>query len=367
MRKFLIFLLTAAAVSSLLTGCDNLLTEPPGQLYFPDYSEQQKLVGGNGGLMDFESILVQLGDRAILPLSLRNSGEGPLKITNLSITTMSVPSSNPADAAEPFSFVDGTFPALPLVIPAGMTVNDIFVEFAPETAGDFSGKLFIQTEGVSYYIDMIGTGLWQLTLNGSADGVLTILADDPADNVVIDGVLETGTATSSDGVFNILCEPAFLRQFEQWQASGASLAADMDFDNAKAVKTTVTLNTHAELEASILNPFVFVPDDYPDLQNAITYCAAHLNDATPATRKIAVIVRAGSHSVGNAAFTADVPVYGGYDSSWSSRAYKTVADRTNSTYKTTLNVSGTITLSGSGITLYSKVLQSTNPEPPTRR
>lgn len=345
MKKNILFGIVIIAALMVL-GCTDIVPQPPGLIEFTDFVEQDKLIGGNAGLMDFNTKVVKLYDRDILPLNIKNSGKGPLVIKNIQFLQLTVPETNPVDAYDAFKFVEGTFPALPLKIPSGGTVNDIFIEFDPETAGDFSGKIFIETEDNSYYIDMIGVGLWELTLVGDPDGKMYILSE--GKTLVSEFAGDLIKETSSTGIFNILCEPDFLRQFEKWVPAAMTTMADLEFNNEKSMKTVVTLKTHAMVGTSILDPYVYVetapsadPDDFSDLQAAINYCNSIAG-------KIAVVVAAGTYSVSDITFLTDIPVYGGYKTSWTApRNYKTLADRSNPTYRTILNVSGTINLSGS--------------------
>lgn len=353
MKRKLIFAAAVILVFLCLAGCEQLPWST-GTLEFPDYTDQTKLVGGNAGLMDFGGKLVPpLGERAVLPLNIKNSGSGSLLITNIHILQGSVPDDNPPDAVDAFSFIDGTFPSLPLLIPAGGTVNDIFIEFTPETAGDYSGKMYIETDTETTYIDLAARGLWQLKIDGDEDGVLYILGDDDADNIVIDGSSESGTASASDGVFTILCEPEFMREHQKWDPNAADIdfptvITDLEFDNRNALKTTVILKSHAAILADIENPYVQV-DPGDDIQAAINACAADLNNLP-----IAVALSAGTHNVsGNLTINSGVPIYGGYSSSWTfPRVYKTYDDRDPAetpNYATILNINGTINITGSTV------------------
>jgi len=339
-KELIIIMAVSAMLLTTLGGCE--IFNPPvlsGQIEFVDYKDQEgKIIAGNEGLMAFGEKLVEMGDRAILPLAIKNTGEGPLLITNMHVK------------ADVFGFVEESFPDLPLSIPSGKTVNDIFLEFAPVAAGEFTGKVFIDTELGSYYLDMSGTGLWQLTLTGNDDGKIIL-------PIEVDGVAETKTITTSTGIFYLSCETELLREFGTWREAGAPnpVALAPIFDNAKAKKTEVELRYHTHLTVDIENPYIYVPNDFANIQTAIDTCAA---DNT----KFAVVVAAGTHNftgdiiMKNGVFDSGsgnevvrVPLYGGYDAGWSARSYKTAAERAVGTYETIINITGSISASGSAL------------------
>ncbi|MBI9108052.1 MAG: hypothetical protein JEZ04_14990 [Spirochaetales bacterium] len=347
-KRLLITAAVTAVILFTLTGCE--IFNPPlvsGQIEFVDYKEQQKIIAGNEGTMAFGEKLVGLGDRDVLPLAIKNTGEGPLVITNMYVKTIK---SEP-DEADIFSIIDGTFPDLPLSIPSGKTVNDIFLEFAPVTAGEFSGKVFIDTETDTYNLDLSGTGLWRLTLIGDPDGTITLPIE--VDNG------ESLDITSSTGIFYLACETGFLREFNSWEVVSPVVADPLDppanvmvFDNIKAKKTELVIKAHTSLTVDILNPYVLVPNDAADIQTAINNCAA---DNT----KIAVVVRAGTYNVTGditmktglvgAASNIGIPVYGGYNAAWSVRSYKTPANRLDAAYQTVINITGSVNASGAAL------------------
>jgi hypothetical protein len=334
----------------ILGGCEIFV--PPtlsGQIEFVDYKEQVKVIAGNEGTMEFGEKLVGFVDRTVLPLAIKNVGEGPLLITNMHVYTIETDISE----ADVFSFIDGTFPDLPLSIPIGKTVSGIFLEFDPDTAGEFDGKVFVDTNNGSYNLNLSGTGLWQLTLIGHLKGTITLPIE------VNNG--ETKTITSSTGIFNLACETIPLSEFVSWVDSGPAVPPP-EFDNIKANKTDVVLKTHTTLTVDIRNPYVFVQkaaigaiDEFNDFQSAINYCAA-------TNTKSAVVVSAGTYDVagditmktgvydaGSGDEVIGIPIYGGYDTLWSARSYKTPANRLAPAYKTVINIDGSIIASGSGL------------------
>ena len=347
-----IIILIAAAVFTVLSGCE-VFSPPvvPGVIDFPDYTAETKILGGKGGTMAFGEKLVGIGERAILPLAVSNTGEGDLVVTGIHTRTDKTASSDP----DVFRIVDGTYPDFPLVIPPGKTVNDIFIEFDPVTAGDITGKVFIDTESGSHYLDLTGTGLWRLRLSVPAAG------DDSKGTIVLPIEVkkgETKDITSSTGIFQLSCETDFLNEFVEWVVSSTfDPAADPPvFDNVEAKKTSVVINTHTEITVDILSPYVRVtlgdtsPADYFDnFTDAINYCVT--NHVDGGGTKIAVIASAGTYTVGgDIVMAANVPVYGGYRANWSDRAYKTAASRaTDAAHRTVINIGGSVLFSGSSL------------------
>jgi len=159
---------------------------------------------------------------------------------------------------------------------------------------------------------------------------------------------ETKEFASDTGIFNLKSTPDFLYEFVKWTVDGTPDVAPV-FDNENAEETTVTLNSHTKIHATINNPFVRVPDDQADINTAIYDCKYNTNGGP---QEIAVIISEGTYYVtGDITLLAGVPVYGGYQTNWPARNYKTPADRTNTTYATIINFTGnTSTIkSGSGI------------------
>lgn len=348
--KIKVFTIISIIIAALTVCCCEMFVaeDSGGVIEFSDFAEQEKEIGGNAGLLDFGTKTVELGARDILPLTIKNSGEGTLVITNIHILQTSAPDGS-TDAA--FTVVDGTYPALPLSIPAGKTVSDIFFEFAPDTAGDFRAELFVETEDDSYYVDLAGVGLWQLTLNGNDVSKLYILGDDGSPDVSVDGAAaDPAIATSSDGLFTVLCELEFLQELYGW----VNADGNAEIENPAAMKTTMVLSNHATVSADVRSPYIRVPDTDDDTDTDGDVYYDNLNNAIAAcdgVNYIAVVICAGEYTIDyDVSLSEGVPVYGGYKSDWTEpRLYKTVSDRTTSAHQTVLNVSDTILISGSAL------------------
>ncbi|NOY07576.1 MAG: right-handed parallel beta-helix repeat-containing protein [Spirochaetes bacterium] len=318
------FLLSLLGCKQLGIGVEKV---EPGSISFIDFVSAVKIRGGNEGVIDFGGKEIGIGGKDVKTLKIKNSGTGDLVINDMFFK------------GGTFNFVEGTNPDFPVVIPAGKTIDNIYLEFNPKTSGEQTGQFFIVTGTVTHNFDLVGTGLWVLTLSVPATG------DDSNNEIVSPGTViagETKEFTSDTGIFQLKSNPGFLYEFVEWTVDGTPDVAPV-FDNVNAEETTVVLKSHASMHATINNPFVRVPDDETNINTAISTA----NGAGQS-----VVIRAGTYNVNyDINLLAGVHVYGGYNTVWSSRNYKLPADRTDSTYATIINFTDTTSTikSGSGI------------------
>ncbi|MBN2658859.1 MAG: right-handed parallel beta-helix repeat-containing protein [Spirochaetales bacterium] len=312
----IISILIGSAVILFTGGCDSISTgSAGGEIQYVDFTGFEKIYNNQEGILDFGGKPVGTGDRAIQALKIKNIGAGDLIINNISLVGAA------------FSFVDGKGPGLPLLIPEGKTINDIFIEFSPDSGGDYEGKLFVEREGDTDCFDLTGQGLWLLTLTvaGSGDdsyGAIRSPVNVTAGNSV--------TIALPDAA-RLSCEINDFFDLSQWSVLSNSGEAPV-FENQSAKDTEVILKSHTEITLDILQSFVIVPDNTASIQSAIDTCSADSN-------LLGVIVRTGTYNQ-NFTMKAGAPLYGGYASSGSARDYK---NRT--LYQTIVN--GSIGASGS--------------------
>lgn len=318
------FLLSLFGCKELGIGVEKV---KPGNISFIDFLSAAKIRGGNEGVIDFGGKKIGIGEKDVQTLKIKNSGAGDLVINNMFFK------------GAPFSFVEGTNPDFPLTIPAGKTIDNIYLEFNPKTSGSKTGQFFIDTGNAVHNFDLVGIGLWVLTISVTASGADSNCTIESPGTV---NPSETIDFTSDTGVFNLKCVPDFMNEFVQWTIDGSPDVAPV-FDNVDAKETTVVLYSHTSMHATILSPFVLVSSG-GDINAAIS--TAYTNGTGQS-----VAVSAGTYNVtGDITLLAGVPVYGGYNTAWSARSYKTPADRTNSTYATIINFDATHSIkSGSGI------------------
>ncbi|RKX84406.1 MAG: hypothetical protein DRP57_05965 [Spirochaetes bacterium] len=307
------FLLSLFGCKELGIGVEKAET---GTISFIDFVNAVKIRGGNEGLIDFGGKKIGIGEKDVQTLKIKNSGTGDLVIKNMFFK------------GDDFSFVDGTNPDFPVIIPAGKTINNIYLEFNPKTSGSKTGQFFIDTGTAIHNFDLAGIGLWVLTLSVPVAGA------DSNNTIESPGTVnpgETKEFTSDTGVFTLKSVPDFLNEFVQWTVDSASTAPE--FGNVNAKETTVVLESHTAMHATINSPFVKVPDDQANINTAIS---------TASGAGQSVVISAGTHNVNyDINLLPGVPVYGGYDTGWVARSYKTPSDRTNATYATIINFTDT--------------------------
>ena len=312
-----------------LAGCE--VFNPGGQIVFDDFTETSRISGLTGAI-DFGEKPVGTGAKAVESLKISNSGSSPLIITNVDVV------------GSCFQFVDGIKPDLPIEIPSGKTINDIFIEFLPDAAGSFEGMLFIETGSEAYYFSLIGTGLWQLTvtLDSGDDGLVTLPGIvNPGQSVVFE---------SSTGEFELACELDFMREFVEWVVVSTHTAdneplfgGDADDPALKAgyLKTDLIIRSHTEINPDISNPYVTVSSG-GNIQAAINTAAAGTQTA--------VAVSVGTYTLaGDLDMAEGISLKGGYNAGFTARAYKTPADRSNATYRTVINIGGSISAASEAI------------------
>lgn len=326
-KKYLLVILVMLILP--FCGCEMLGLTEDGLLSFDDFTELDtgRLVSGITGTISFNETLVDPVERSIESLTMTNSGSGEMKIINAEVL------------GEGFGFIDGKKPDLPIKIPAGKTINDIFVEFIPRSAGLYEGMLQLETETKIYYFALEGTGVWQLTITldaGDACKVTSPVAVDPG---------ETKTITTSTGELELTCELDFMREFVQWDTTSIHTAeneplfgGDEDDPSLKVdyTKTTVVIREHTTLNPDVLSPYYLVPDDYVSIQAAITACTV------PTQKAVAVSNAYDAANDSTITMKAGISLKGGYNTTFTSRLYKTTGDRENAAYATTISLTGSI-------------------------
>ncbi|GEM_PF-3076616 len=330
---YLLTVVMGAVLSLSLSGCKELSIGiekvEQGNIVFVDFINATKIRGGNEGLIDFGGKTIGMGEKDVQILRIKNSGAGNLAINNMFFR------------GEMFNFVEGINPDFPITIPPGKTI-DIYLEFNPQKGGEEKGQFFIDTGSAIHDFDLVGIGLWVLTIsipNTGADSNCTI----ESPGTINPG--ETKVFTSETGVFTLKCVPDMLYEFVQWTIDGTPDASPV-FENVNAKETTVVLYSHTSIHATINSPFVRVPDDEANINTAIS---------TASSAGQSVVIRAGTYDVNyDINLLPGVPVYGGYNTTgtpWTERNYKTAADRTDSTYATIINFTDTTSniKSGAGI------------------
>ena len=345
-----------------LFGCEIPIQTNDGKLIFDGYITDGKPLNGYSGTINFGTALAEPVEKCVKSLKMTNSGTDELTITNVSIV------------GDAFSFLNNRKPDLPLRIPAGKTVDELYMEFYPESAGGKEGMLQIDTDSGLYYFELYGTGLWQLTITLDAGDECTVslpVEVEPGNS---------GFAVTSGGSLELSCVLANMQEFDEWEVVSAHtidnepLFGGDEEDPALTVgyaKTTVKIRSHTEINPVVYDPYLRVngvddigaaPPTYASIQAAIDDCAP---EADPPTNTVVVTPGYVAGTDSAIELKSGVSLKGGYNSDYSSRAYKTTADRANSTYATEISITGTIDASylGSDTVIEGFTINKTGTDP----
>jgi hypothetical protein len=295
----------------VLSSCGLPLIQIQDGLNFPDFSDQARSpIGVVQGTLSFAD--TKVGEALIQPVRLQNTGLGSLQITNAIVV------------GEHFDFAERRMPDLPISLEPGQETI-IFVAFMPTSNGNQRGRLVVSSPLRDHFVELVGNGMWQLTLslnnpaNGSILAPFAINAEAP----------ESQTLLTVTGIVELVAEPKLLGKFANWEVIG-SPQAPPEFADILSANTTVILKDHTSIEAKFLNPWVYFPADNTSLAGAVT--AVTLDDT-----KQGVVVAPGTHVIGeNVTVPGGVSIVGGYNTVYSERSYQTVANRADPLFSAVL-------------------------------
>lgn len=308
----------ALAVMLVAAACQAPVWENFGLLEFPGLEAYRGPLGGRLGEVAFGDILVGEGDS--YTLSMRNASSKPLTIDRIAFDSPH------------YDFYNHVSPAFPITLAAGETSDLLTVGFYPTDNGDLDGRVMFEVADRVVSVGLTGRGVWQLTLSIHPDTLDEGFdAGQITSPVTVTPASGAVTFLSADGVVKLTALANIMSKFNAWEVLGTpKVEPDFADDNLKAEDTIVTLNAHTAIQASFYNPYVYFPvagatplgaTAYDSLQAAIDACV-------PSPTLEAVIIKRGSHTVGTGVTLPEgVSIFGGYSADYTTRAYKTPAER----------------------------------------
>ncbi len=259
-------------LSLLLHGCEIFAPGESIGLTFLGYDDgtSESVIKGYIGELDFGEII--LGETTEASFVIENTTESDIVIESILV-----------DEDSAFSISSG-LPEFPYTLKAGVSKEDLVLQFSPETLGYYSELLSVTAEGRDYLLGLSGEGQLQLTVTGDDNIACDIIVDDDTDNKIT-ATGEIKTFTSSTGIFVLTCDVGNVSELVEWHLD-SSHTADFEpvFGNQEAANTTITIKENTEITADVASLFSFVnPNDIITVQTAID--TAYSNGKSIALKK----------------------------------------------------------------------------------